>query len=210
MTSSDLANHMKDVFQKVRRFDRKNMYMPASHLGERMGANRIDEIDPEEVRSVFRTESAGERFLDEAVFLIQNERPLQIGLGLTLAILVLLIGFAVGGGFTAAPADAVATSGGMFISESQAAQYQQMTSDLREARSQISIMEGQAAFHRTQVETFADDSANLRSSLDESRLELALIVTIYEECVERLYPLECIESARPEADTFLAEFYADR
>ena len=175
-----------------------------------MGANRIDEIDPDEVRSVFRTESAGKRFLDEAAFSIQNERPVQIGLALTLVILMFLTGLAVGGRFTAEPADAVVTNGGMFISESQAAQYQQMTSDLREARSQISIMEGQAAFHRAQAETLAEDSASLRSSLDESRLELALIVTIYEGCVERLYPLECIESARPEADTFLAEFYADR
>ena len=72
----------------------------------------------------------------------------------------------------------------------------------------MAIAEGEAAFLRSQITAISDEADALRLSFNEAQVELGIIVTIYEECLDRLYPAACIEAARPAADAFLAEFYA--
>jgi hypothetical protein len=67
--------------------------------------------------------------------------------------------------------------------------------------SSLAIAEGEAAFLRSRMAAFSDDADGLRRSFNEAQAELGIIVGMYEECPERLYPTECIEAARPAAET---------
>lgn len=176
--------------------------MSATPLRERVGANRLEELDTDSVRSVFRHDSAMARMMEA--------RSLQAQIMLLAAALamfgvVFLLGFAVGGGFSesaTAPAN-----GGLFITTDQAAQFEQRASEMEGLQDQLEVAEGEAAFYRSQLTFLEEDAAGLRSGLNEARLEMSIIVGVYEECVDRLYPRQCIEAARPEAEAFLAELY---
>ena len=58
--------------------------------------------------------------------------------------------------------------------------------------------------------TLSADTETLRRTSNETQVELGIIVTMYEECLDRLYPVECIDNARPAAEAFLAELYAEQ
>lgn len=176
--------------------------MSATPLRERVGGNHIDDLDTDSVRSVFRHDSPLARLLEARS---PQAQIVLLATAVAMFGVVFLLGFAVGGGFSesaTAPAN-----GGLFITTDQAALYQQQTGELTGLQDQLDVAQGETAFYRSQLTFLEEDAANLRSALNEARLEMSIIVGIYEECVDRLYPLQCIEAARPEAESFLAELY---
>lgn len=180
-----------------------------------MGANLVEEKEAQSasVQSVFRRKSQLSRYFALIAFRIRTQRNLQIVLVVVVALLVLVFGYAVGGGFGSSSDSAAQAeptpAGDYFITAEQAAVLRQQTVDLQEARSQLTITEGEAAYLRAQNVSLADDVETLRTSLNRVQVEMSIIVGIYEECMDRLYPAECIAAARPRADAFLAELYAE-
>ena len=182
--------------------------MAPTPLRERVGTEHIDELDTDQVRSVFQSESSVGRFVESRFSKFSTGEIAAAG---AILALMFVIGFVIGGALsTPEPAEAVPAEGGMFISEAQATEYQQLANKLEETENDVAIAQGESAFHQSQIDALAEDSARMRSAMNQARLEMSIIVSIYEACVERLYPLECIENARPEADAFLAELYAEQ
>ncbi len=173
-----------------------------------MGSKRLDEMDTESVRSVFDNGSPIAWLIEEGTVRLKTQRPFQFAAAAAVLFAVFMIGFAIGGGFSSSTAaNVVADNGGLFISNEQAADYQQQAIDLEDTRGQLTVAEGDAAFQRSQVAALTEDSAQLRSALNQVRLEMDIVVGIYEECLGRLQPLKCIENARSDANDFLAELY---
>jgi len=164
---------------------------------------------PSGVRRVFRKESPWSHLFGTAYETIRSQRALLFGL-IALAVFVLfLVGYAVGGGFSSDQA-APAATGDYFITVEQASDLRQQAIDLQEARSQLSIVEGEAAYLRNQNDALSGDLETLQSSLNAAQVEMSIIVGIYEECMARLYPAECVAAARPRAESFLGELFATR
>lgn len=180
--------------------------MSATPLRERVGANRLEDLDTDSVRSVFRNDFRNDSPLTRLVAARSPQAQIVLLLiAVAMFGLIFLLGFAVGGGLSESattPAD-----GGLFITTDQASQYQQQAGELESMQDQLDVAQGETAFYRSQLSFLEEDTANLRSALNEARLKMSIIVGIYEECVDRLYPLECIGAAKPEAEGFLAELY---
>jgi hypothetical protein len=176
--------------------------MSATPLRERVGDNHLDEMDTDSVRSVFRHDSLLTRLIEARS---PQGQLLVLLTAVAMFIVVFVFGFALGGGFS--PSATAPANGGLYITTDQAARYDQQTAELDDLRSQLDVAQGETAFYHSQLTFLQEDEASLRSALNEARLEMTIIVGIYEECVDRLYPLECIESARPEAEAFLADLY---
>lgn len=157
------------------------------------------------VRGLFQSRPAWTHRVVEGYEELRNRKGFYtaaIAIGL---VLVLLIGFTVGGGF-AGDAESAAT-GDSFITIDQAQELRQQAIDLRETESRLAISEGEAAFLRTQVDDLSQDVDVLQSSLDAAQLEMNIVVSIYEECFQRVHPADCVSAARSRADEVLAELY---
>lgn len=177
-----------------------------------MGANLVEEKESRSVQTVFRKKSQLSRYLALLVFRVRTQRNLQIVAISVVALIVLVVGYAIGGGFSssseAAPAEPTAT-GDYFITSEQAGLLREQSIDLQEAQSQLAITEGEAAFLRSQNLSLSDDVETLQRSFNRIQVEMGIIIGVYEECMDRLYPAECVAAARPKADAFLAELYAE-
>ncbi len=184
--------------------------METKRLEERLGTDRLEDTSTTSVQAIFRERSQLMRTIETILGHVRTRRPLQIALIAAAVLVVLATGYAIGGGFSANEAAVVTPSGDVFITTEQADLLRQQTIDLQEARSMLAIAEGEAAFLRSQMTMFSDEADALRRSFNEAQLELGIIVSIYEECLDRLYPAECVESARPAAETFLAELYTEK
>jgi hypothetical protein len=176
--------------------------MSATPLRERVGGNRLEDLDTDSVRSVFRNELPLPRLL--AARSPQAQIVLLLAAVATFGV-IFFLGFAVGGGLSGS--ETMPVDGGLFITTDQALQYQQQAGELEGLQGELDMAQGETAFYRSQLSFLEDDTANLRSALNEARLKMSIIVGVYEECVDRLYPLECIEAAKPQAESFLAELY---
>ncbi len=177
-------------------------------LEERLGTDRLEDTSSASVQAIFRERSPFAQVVELAHQRVRAQRPLQIALIAAAVLVVLAIGYVIGGGFSSSEVAAETPPGEVFITSERADLLRQQSIDLREARSRLAIAEGEAAFLRSQLTVFADEADALRLSFNEAQLELGIIVTIYEDCLDRLYPAECVEAARPAADAFLAELYA--
>ncbi len=184
--------------------------MEKKRLEESLGTVRLEDTSTTSVEAIFRERSQLMRTIEPIFGHVRTRRPLQIALIAAAVLVVLATGYAIGGGFSANEAAVVTPSGDVFITTEQADLLRQQTIDLQEARSMLAIAEGEAAFLRSQMTMFSDEADALRRSFNEAQLELGIIVSIYEECLDRLYPAECVESARPAAEAFLAELYTEK
>jgi hypothetical protein len=177
-----------------------------------MGANLVEEKEKRPVQSVFRKKSQLSRYFALMAFRVRTQRNLQIVLIVVVALLVLVVGYAIGGGFSSSSEDAPAeptAAGDYFITAEQANVLRAQSIDLQEAQSRLAITEGEAAFLRSQNLSLSDHVETLQRSFNRVQVEMGIIVGIYEECMDRLYPAECVATARPQADAFLAELYAE-
>ena len=185
--------------------------METKPLGERIGSDRLAGSDTGALRSAFNGDSSARGLFAEAVFLFRTVRSFTIVVVSGIAFVVFIFGIIVGrAAFSTTVVEVVPNDGEVIITSAQADEYQQLAMKLEQAQNEVTVTEGEADFHQAQVATLADEVSRLQSRLGEAQLELNLIVSIYEECVDRLYPLECINDARPEAESFLAELYADQ
>jgi len=118
-----------------------------------------------------------------------------VAIGVTVILLVLLVGgYAIGGGFRE-KTDAVPTD-----TEAAAA-------ELVDTRTALVAAQDEAAVLEAEVVALTADSETLRASAERSRLEMTLVVTIYEECVQQSDPAACVAGARDRADAFLNELF---
>ncbi len=179
--------------------------METKRLEERLGPDRLEDTSTTAVQAIFRDRSHFARIVES---ISRSDRLLLIALVAIAVVVVWVMGYALGGGFSPSETAAGITSGEVFVAE-QAEELRQQSIDLQETQSSLAVAEGEAAFLRSQVAALSDDAAWLQGSLNEARIEMTIIIGIYEECLERLYPAECIESARPAAEAFLAELYAE-
>ena len=179
--------------------------MEEKRLEERLGSNRLEDTSTTSVQAIFRDRSHFARIVGP---ISSNHRLLLIALIATGVVVVWVMGYAIGGGFSPSETAGGITSGDVFITE-QAEQLRQQSIDLRETRGSLVVADGEAAFLRSQVAALSEDADRLQRSLNEARIEMTLIIGVYKECLDRLYPAECIESARPAAEAFLAELYAE-
>ena len=177
-----------------------------------MGTKLLDEKESRPVQSVFRRKSQLTRSMALMAFRVRTQRNLQIVLIVVVALVVLVLGYAIGGGFASSseqvPSEPT-VAGDYFITAEQADLLRQQAIELQEARSQLAITSGEAAFLKSQNVAISDDVEELRRSLNQIQVEMGVIVGIYEECMDRLYPAECVAAARPQADAFLADLYAN-
>lgn len=184
--------------------------MGTKPLGERIGAERIGVDHAASVRSAIRRETTLAGFLDETSFLLRADGWLKFVLVSGLGLMMLLIGVFVGRiAFGTTVIETAPSDNSVVISRSLADEYQHLAMDLEQAEGDLAVSNGVAAFHEAQAGLLAEEVSRLNSRLSLAQLERDLIVNIYEECVERLYPLECISNAEPELDGFLAELYAE-
>ena len=184
--------------------------MDTKRLEERLGTNRLEDTSTTSAQAIFRERSQFLRTIEPILGHIRGQRYLVVALIAAGVLVVLTMGYAIGGGFSATETASIAPpSGDVFITTEQADLLRQQSVDLQEARSSLAIAEGESAFLRSQIATLSDDTETLRRSFNETQVELVIIVGIYEECLKRLYPVACIEDARPVADAFLAELYAE-
>jgi len=174
--------------------------MDAKRLDERLGPNRLEDPSTTAVEAIFRDRTPVERIVEQ----LYGRRAMLFGLLAAAVFVVWIIGYVMGGEF-APEADA---AGQAFMAE-QAELSSQQSADLQDTRSSLAVAEGEGAFLRSQVSALSEDAERLQAALNESRLEMSILIGIYEECLSRLYPAECIASARPAAEEFLAEFYAE-
>ena len=177
--------------------------METKRLEERLGPNRLEDPSTTGVEAIFRDRTQFERIVEQIFEQSGAHRWMLLALLAAGVFVVWLTGFAIGGGFSSSDAN---PAGDVFIGE-QTELLRLQSIDLQETRTRLAVAEGEAAFLRTQVTALADDAERLQGSLNESELEMSIIIGIYEECLSRLYPAECIASARPVAESFLAEFY---
>ncbi len=185
--------------------------METKSLRDRLGSDRLGDKNMGSVRLVSQRESTLRGLIEEARFLLRTDRSFRIVVVLGIVLTVFLFGLIVGKAVSAAPVEEAAPSlGGVVITRAQAEEYQHLAMALEQAENDVAVSEGETDFHRAQAAVLADEVTRLQSMLGEAQLELHLIVSIYEECVERLYPMDCIRDARPEADAFLAELYKDQ
>lgn len=183
--------------------------MGTKPLGERIGDGRLGVDSGESVRSALRRETTVAGFVDEALFLLRADGWLKAVLMAGLGLMLLLVGVFVGrAAFGTTVVEATPGSSSVVITRSLADEYQHLAMDLEQAEGDLSVSEGIAAFHEAQATLLAEEVSRLSNRLSRTQLERDLIVSIYEECVERLYPLECINNAQPELDGFLAELYS--
>ena len=158
-----------------------------------------------QVRDLFRRETVGGQLLG----ILQGLRslpPMTLGLGLVVAFLLFLVGFAVGGGFESSAA--TAESGGFFITEAQAEERLTEIAELAETQSQLAIAGGESAFLRSQVSALTTDVQSLQRAVDRARVEMGIIVAIYEECLQQRHPTDCVDAARPRAEEFIGQLYS--
>jgi hypothetical protein len=177
-----------------------------------MAMNLADEPDPapspQSVRSVFRKETSWSHRIGTVYEQVTSQKALLAGLAALAVLLLLIIGFALGGGFTTSPEAATAATGDYFITVEQADELRAQATELQEAKSQLAIVEGEAAYLVSQTESLTGDLEALQSSFNATQVEMSIIVGIFEECMARLYPAECVAAARPRAEAFLAELFA--
>lgn len=159
------------------------------------------------VRRVFRKESPWSHLFGTAIEQIRSQKAVLVGLLAVSVFLLVLIGFAIGGGFSNDEA-ASTTAGDYFITVEQADQLRQQATELQETKSQLAIVEGEAAYLRSEAAALSGDIESLQQSFNGVQVEMSIIVGIYEECMARLYPAECVAAARPRAEEFLAELFA--
>ncbi len=177
--------------------------METKRLEERLGPKHLEDTSTTAVQAIFRDRSQFARIVES---ISRTDRLLLIARVATAAVVVGVMGYALGGGFSPSETAAGITSGEVFAAE-QAEELRQQSIDLQETRGSLAVAEGEAAFLRSQVAALSEDTAWLQGSLNEARIEMTIIIGIYEECLDRLYPVECIELARPAAEAFLAELY---
>lgn len=180
--------------------------METKRLDERLGPNRLDDPDTTAVEAIFRDKTQLTRFVEHVYEASDTHLWTLFGLITAALVVVWVSGFAIGGGFSASEAN---PAGDAFAAE-QTELIRQQSVELQDTRSRLAVAEGQSAFLRTQVTGLTEDGDRLQSSLNEAQLEMSIIIDIYEECLSRLYPAECIEAARPDAEAFLADFYAEK
>ena len=178
--------------------------MEPKRLDERLGPNRIEDTSTASVQAMFRDRANFARFVEP---ISRSDGLLLIALVAIAVVVVWVMGFAIGGGFSSSETEAGITSGEVFA-DAQAEQVRLQSLDLQETRTELAVADGEAAFFRSQVAAISEDVERLQGSLNEARIEMTIIIGIYEECLDRLYPVECIELARPAAEAFLAELYA--
>jgi len=180
--------------------------MEPKRLDERLGPNRIEDTSTASVQAMFRDRANLARFVEP---ISRSDGLLLIALVAIAVVVVWVMGYAIGGGFSPSETEAGITSREVF-GNAQAEQLRQQAIDLQETRTELAVADGEAAFFRSQVAAISEDVERLQGSLNEARIEMTIIIGIYEECLDRLYPVECIESARPAAEAFLAELYAEK
>jgi len=179
--------------------------MDAKRLDERLGPDRLDDPDTAEVEAIFRDKTQFTRIVGQVYEASDTHLWTLFGLITAALFVVWLAGFAIGGGFSASEADPSAEA---FVAE-QTELIRQQSIELQETRSRLAVAEGQTAFLRSQVTGLTEDAERLQGSLNEARLEMSIIIGIYEECLNRLYAAECIAAARPAAEAFIDEFFAE-
>ncbi len=179
--------------------------MEPKRLEERLGPNRLEDTSTASVQAMFRDRANFARFVEP---IYRSDGLLLLALVAIAVVVVWVMGFAIGGGFSSSETEAGVTSGEVFVN-AQAEQARQQSIDLQETRTELAVADGEAAFLRSQVAAISEDVERLQGSLNEARIEMTIIIGIYEECLDRLYPVQCIESARPAAEAFLAELYAE-
>jgi hypothetical protein len=179
--------------------------METRRLEERLGPDRLEDPSTTQVEAIFRHRTQFERFVEQLFEQSGTHRWMLLALLAAGVFVVWVTGFAIGGGFSSSDAN---PAGDVFIAE-QVELLRLQSVDLQETRTRLAVAEGEAAFLRTQVTALSRDAERLQGSLNETELEMSIIVGVYEECLGRLYPAECIASARPAAESFLAEFYAE-
>ena len=175
--------------------------------------NLAEESEPRpdprtDVHRVFRRESPWTHLFGSAYEQIRSQKAFLIGGAALVVLLLLIIGYGLGGGFTADAASATAQSGELFITAEQADQLRSQATELQETKSRLAIVEGEAAYLRSENDSLTDDLEGLQSSFNSAQVEMSIIVGIYEECMARLYPAECVAAARPRAEAFLEELFA--
>jgi phenylpyruvate tautomerase PptA (4-oxalocrotonate tautomerase family) len=174
-------------------------------LGERV---RGGETDRDRVWSA--RQSGVQGVIDEAIFLFRTDRLLRFVVLWSCGIMLFLAGLAIGKiAFSTTTLQTNPADGAVVITEAQADDYQQTLLELEQVKSDLAISQGTAAFHETQAAKLAEEVSQLHSELSRAQLERNLTVNVYEECVERSHPRECIENAEPELDGFLAELYSE-
>jgi hypothetical protein len=182
--------------------------MGTKQLEERIMAGRADQ---DRVRSGFGRQSGIAGVVDEAIFLFRTDRLLRVAAIAFCGLMLFLVGLVAGRlAFSTTTVESAPGGDTVIITRTQADEYQQMGMALEQAESELAVSQGTAAFHETQATTLADEVSRLHSQLSQAQLERDLIVSVYEECAERLYPRECIKNAQPELDGFLAELYSDQ
>ncbi len=179
--------------------------MEPKRLDERLGPNRIEDTSTASVHAMFRDRAIFARFVEPISL---SDGLLLIALVAIAVVVVWVMGFAIGGGFSSSETEAGTTSGEVFA-DAQAEQVRLQSLDLQETRTELAVADGEAAFFRSRVAAISEDVERLQGSLNEARIEMTIIIGIYEECLDRLYPVECFELARPAAESFLAELYAE-
>jgi hypothetical protein len=180
--------------------------METKRLEERLGQNRIGDPSTTRVQAIFRDRSQFDRIAEPFYEQVGAHRALAIALVAAAVIVVWFLGYAIG---RSSPGETAGNASQDVVIAEQTDLLQQQSIDLQNTRSSLAVAEGEAAFLRSQVSALSGDAERLQGSLNQVRIEMSIIVGIYEECLDRLYPAECIEQARPAADSFLAELYAE-
>jgi hypothetical protein len=182
--------------------------MGTKPLADRVVAGRADQ---DRVRSGFGRQPGVAGLVDEAIFLVRTDRVLRVAMISFCGLVLFLVGLVAGRlAFSSTTVESAPRDDTVVITRAQADEFQQMGMELEQAESELAVSQGTAAFHETQAATLADEVSRLHSRLSQALLERDLIVSVYEECAERLYPRECIKNAQPELDGFLAELYSDQ
>lgn len=158
------------------------------------------------MRRVFRKETPWSHRLGAAVEQVRSQRVLLLVVTLVCVGMLLLVGYALGGGFD----DPTAQTGDQFITSEQAAEMRSREGELRDTAGRLAVAEGEAAFLRDEAEAAATEIDELQSALNAARVEMSVLVGIYEECMGRLYPADCIAEVRPRAEAFLTELFGTR
>lgn len=148
--------------------------------------------------------------VDEAIHLFRTDRLLRFVVFWAGGIMLFLAGMAIGKfAFSTTTVEARPGFADVVITRAEAEEYRQTAIELERTEGELAISQGAAAFHESQAATLADEVELLHGQLSRAQLERNLTVSIYEECVERAYPRECIKNAEPELDGFLAELYSE-
>ncbi len=176
--------------------------MEAHRLGERVGSHRLEETDARTAKAIFREEHPFRRAVETAYFRMRSRPSLWAAIMVAGVAAIFAVGFTFGA-WVAAPG---ATSP-LVISPEQAQAFHQQATDLADVEGRLVVAEGQAAFFESQTTALSADLEELKRAVNEARTEMVIIVGIYEECMNRLYPVACVEAARPAADAFLAKLF---